>query len=252
MPAGRPHRPGRHCRWWNAMRDRTRSEPYASEAALHAGDPEQPLDGLLALSLLCSVNDALNVPPYATYAYLNGRLSWPALPFRDHAGFPAAQPTDLAVRQGAGRCHTLRSGSGRTSRRWWTPLLPAVQHGRGRSVRMPPRRSRASAVPRRAGCRCPAGAFGVRVRTAEIRRRRPVDLAQVTSADGQAQRARRCRGAATAAAASAVLPPPGRAAGHRGGLGGSRTGRRGHHGCLLVFGTAVAVGRVVSGQLVSA
>jgi uncharacterized protein YggU (UPF0235/DUF167 family) len=40
--------------------------------------------------LLCSVNDAVNVLPYATCAYLNGWLSQPALPFQDDAGFPAA------------------------------------------------------------------------------------------------------------------------------------------------------------------
>jgi hypothetical protein len=45
---------------------------------------------LSSLNLLCSVNDAVNVLPCATWAYLNGDplLTW--LPFQDDARFPVA------------------------------------------------------------------------------------------------------------------------------------------------------------------
>jgi hypothetical protein len=41
------------------------------------------------MSLGCSVNDAVNVLPCSTCAYLNATLSRPVLPFQDDAGFPA-------------------------------------------------------------------------------------------------------------------------------------------------------------------
>jgi hypothetical protein len=93
--------------------------------------------------------------------------------------------------------------------RRWTPLLPAVQRGRCRSVRLPCGGRGCPQGPGRADARCPAGRLWCpRVRTAGIRRLR-VDLAQVTSADEQAQRARPCRRAATAAAGPPqFLPEP--------------------------------------------
>jgi hypothetical protein len=108
----------------------------------------------------------------------------------------------------AGRCRRLRSGSGRTWLRWCTVVLPAVQRGRCRSVRMPLRRPRVSAVPERAGSRCPAGHLRyphVRAAgTSRLRRPGPLDQRRRASPTRTALPSRRNGGCGSAA----VLPQP--------------------------------------------
>jgi hypothetical protein len=88
-------------------------EPWIAEHQIRIWYP-QPL------SLPCSVNDAVNLLPCSTCAYLYGRLSWAALPFQDDAGFrPAPDYGSGGQAACAGRCHTLRSRSGWT----WMPWL---------------------------------------------------------------------------------------------------------------------------------
>ena len=73
---------------------------------------------LQCYSLLCSVNDAVNVLPCSTCSYLNGWLSQPALPFQEDAKFPAA--TRL-------RIWRLRR-----------PLVPVIPSGNTLRVNRPP------------------------------------------------------------------------------------------------------------------
>jgi hypothetical protein len=104
-----------------------------------------------------------------------------------------------------------------------------------RCVRMPQRRSRMSAVPGRAGSRCPAGRLRCpRVRTADIRRlRRPGPLDQRRPASATCAALPWCRNGGLWVHRSPAAA--GRAAGHRGRcLGGCGTGRRRRRGCPLL------------------
>jgi hypothetical protein len=124
------HGDGLSSRWHLRVLNR---EPWIAEHQIRIWYP-QPL------SLPCSVNDAVNLLPCSTCAYLYGRLSWAALPFQDDAGF--RPPPDY--------------GSGGQAACWPMPhiavpfrldmgavvyssgvLVPAVQRGRCCSVRMP-------------------------------------------------------------------------------------------------------------------
>jgi hypothetical protein len=102
------------------------------------------------------------------------------------------------------RCRTLRSRSGRTRLRWWTPLLPAVQRGRRRASARP---CPVAGVRSAGAGRLPVSGRPPPVSARPDSRYPPAasTWAHVTSADEQAQPARRCRGAGTAAAGG---PPP--------------------------------------------
>jgi hypothetical protein len=135
---------------------------------------------------------------------------------------------------------------------WWTVLAPAVQRGRCRSAPCR-RRSRVSAVPGRAGFRCPAG----RPVSIHPDSRSPLaaSTGHLTKCRRAIRHARSCRRAATAAAGP---PPSCRSRTPRRCLGGCGTGHRGRLGCPLLLPEPRSVSTrsvsegLVSGRLVSA
>jgi hypothetical protein len=87
--------------------------------------PPQP-DGLV-----CSVNDAVNVLPCSIHAYLDGRRSWPALPYQTDRGFPTA--FGLRIWRLVRRAAAFRLGSRGPSTVLY-PTVGGVGHSLGHSI----------------------------------------------------------------------------------------------------------------------